>query len=69
LKKIVTIHKFETQRSNLNIKLANVVVDQLKWSVKEYAYVIRHWSQLGSVDILSDRNAVRCAKPSWNGTD
>jgi len=35
-------HEFETQRSNLNIKLANVVVDQLKWSVKEYAYVIRH---------------------------
>ena len=33
--------KFETQRSNLNIKIANVF-DQLKWSVKEYAYVIRH---------------------------
>jgi hypothetical protein len=31
----------------------------IKWSVKEYAYVIRRWSQLGLVVILQEKNDVR----------
>jgi hypothetical protein len=42
----------------------------MKWSVKEYAYVIRHSSlALELVVIVQDRNAVRYAKPSWNGKE